>query len=455
MENKDPSFTKLDEPMNADSNKSAQFSHTLNPEDLISQTEAVLTPSLSNGSASKSDTLLAADNNTRSPLGKHSVRELNGKTDLDNRTVASKTREQCWTSSLAIVGCTYFLIMASGLSPYIIGLRLSALSTIANVLPPVNYVEAKIDYADYLQSKKQYKQAAAIYSSIIQKIKTTNMDKQLLSLVNLDLAQAIIENRSNTNNEAETEKARRLVKEALNNIGEPTPNTPRQLLYTLVDVGEDFIDRDDPNTASPLIWTASRFWKTGPIEVSEGNTFADLGCSLRKKHQWASAYKAFEHAFSITKSWGDGNYNVYRLCQMGFAKAKMNGSQEAVDLFSRAIAMDQRLHKGGLDWGLGYLTTYLDSLIKLKRLDEANDILTKFSVLMNVPNYYDYSKRLAEAYARNNQLGKTRAVFSNMLKDDRLNTPANVAAVKTILANLENNKNGTAKILSRNSKIGE
>ena len=326
---------------------------------------------------------------------------------------------------------TIVLIMClsiATISPAIIGMRLSALYGLSNALPAAQSIQIILAYADNLTSTKHYDQAISIYKIAREKIKQLNLDKQLLSLADFKLAQVSSDTGSSKNKEMDE-----ILDEGLTNLGEPKDSTPTNLVETIRRLGVYYIDKGDPYRAYPLVQAASRFWHTGITRNSEGNTYADLGEAFRNKQAWALAYICYEHAFSQTKSWGDADYNAYRLSQMGLAKAHLNKTKEALALLSQAMEMDKRVHKGGLSYSAPQLPVYVDTLIRSNEIYEAKKVLKNFYSYFDAKDYYDCQKKLALAYQKNKNNDKAIDILKDMLNDEIAGKDVpNVPAIKKL-----------------------
>ncbi len=321
----------------------------------------------------------------------------------------------------------------AAMSPAIIGTRLSALYAVRNALPAAQSIQIILAYADNLASTKHYDQAINIYKIAATKIQQLNLDKQLLSLADFKLAQVLSEVKSSKDKAMDD-----LINEALTNLGDPNDHTPTNLVETIRKLGVYYIDKDDPYRAYPLVQAASRFWQTGITRNSEGNTYADLGEKFEARQAWALAYICYEHAFSQTKSWGDADYNTYRLSHMGLAKARLNKTKEAVELLSQAMEMDKRVHRGGLSYSAPQLPVYVDSLIKLNEIFQAKKILKDYYSYFDAKDYYDCQKKLALSYQKNKNSGEAIDILKDMLKDDIAGKDVpDVPAIKKTLSQLE------------------
>ncbi len=274
------------------------------------------------------------------------------------------------------------------------GIKLSIYSAMSNLLSPGNYVETQADYADYFGSIGQYDKSASIYLAVIERIKSTRMNSQLLSLTELKLANSLL----NSGDLSKSKQASQLVEIALSHIGNPDQDTPKGLVETLRSLGEKYTNKNEPYIAYPLVEAASRFWKTGPTTQSEGNTYADLGECFENKGDWQLVYQCYAHAYSITKSWGDADYNVYRLGKMGLAKNNLGQIEEATQLFKQAIKMDERIHKNNLDWSEIYASTYISNLVQMQKTAEAE------AFVKNHPHY----KNTLQAYQKSKQQLSTK-----------------------------------------------
>ena len=210
---------------------------------------------------------------------------------------------------LAYIVCLFFLLPIDGL-------KLSLYSAMSGFLSPTNYVETQLEYADYLRSTNQYTLARSLYSTVIEKLKSTNGNNQLLALAELKLAIA----KSILTRGASKSEQVAIVDQALTGLGDPNPDTPKTLVETLRSLSEEYRNNNQPYRAYALLQAASRFWKTGPTSQSEGNTYSDLGETFEAKGDWQYVYKCYAHAYSVTKSCGDHDFNVYRLGKMALAK---------------------------------------------------------------------------------------------------------------------------------------
>ena len=292
--------------------------------------------------------------------------------------------------------------------------KLSFHSTLADVLyaePNVQYLDAKLEYADnFLNSgdTRQYEKARPIYLALVEKLKSIHSTPpQLLAVAKLKLA--LLDLLTYQQKEAAS-----LAKEVMDNLGEPNKKTPPALVDALRALGQVYVDRDDPYSAWPLISAAGRFWQTGLTKQTEGNTFADLGHLFRQQQDWPLAFKCFEQAYAASSGAGDADFNVYRLGEMASAHAYMGQYKEAIPIFAKAIAMDENVHHGDLYYGANYLSTYVWSLCQLNQLDEANKVMDRYSQLLA-----KYKKLYSDSYYKDwlqsyeNRYRETKQILSD------------------------------------------
>ena len=433
MENKEPLLNKTDNAASKPGNSS--LSDSIQTE--IKESNGVFTVATTNTDKSAIQNLSTESNKSTSSIDDKTSSPdqiSQNKTEPTKNTINTSGKQQKYNWLIvAIIVIASYVLLANLLSP-MVGLRLAILSNMANNMSVPQYVALKTDYADYLCSVKQYNQAVTIYTNVINQLKATNADKQLLGFVDLRLAQLLIQR--NQSNEME-----KLIKEALPYLGKPNAGTPAGLVETLRSLGMHYVNSDDPHTGGPLIWTAARFWKTGPTTQSEGNTFADLGYALGEQSDWAASYKAYEHAYSITESWGNANYNVYRLGGMGLAKANMEQPQEAAGLLQRAIEMDEKIDKDQLYYGRRYVEPYAGTLIESNQLDKVEDVIAKYNLWFSPEAYYKTFQQLANAYVKDKQPQKAIRILGNIVIDYNIGKDVpNIRQVKRALFQLTHNK---------------
>ncbi len=335
---------------------------------------------------------------------------------------------------IAIVGIILVICLSIALySPNILGMRLNALYAISNALPPSQSVQIVLAYADALTATKHYEQAISIYKTAAKQIKASNLNKQLLSLVDFKLAQILLETEP-----VKTEEINDFIKEAMANLGDPNRSTPTNLVETIRGLAVYYTDKDDPYAAYPLAKTASRFWQTGATRNSEGNTYQDIGEKFKDKQAWGLAYICYERAFSISKDWGNTNFNAYRLGEMGLAKAKLEQTKEVADLLKRAMDIDQKVHNGSLYNTADCLPAYVNCLINLSEIYEAKKVIRQFYTYFDAKDYYDCQKKLALAYQKNKNNDQAIDILKDMLQDEAAGKDVpNVPTIRKTLSALE------------------
>jgi tetratricopeptide (TPR) repeat protein len=368
-------------------------------------------------------------------LDKNNIEKL--KTSKKSPFGESAVQNHGFIVAIVLIMC----LSIAAMSPAIIGMRLSALYGVSNALPAAQSIQIILAYADNLASTKHYDQAISIYKIATKKIKQLNLDKQLLGLADFKLAQVLLESTPEKSKEIDE-----VINEGLTSLGNPQESTPTNLVETIRRLGVYYTDKGDPYRAYPLVEAASRFWRTGITRNSEGNTYADLGEKFKDKQAWALAYICYEHAFSQTKSWGDADYNAYRLSQMGLAKAHLNKTEEAVALLSQAMEMDKRVHRGGLSYSAPQLPVYVDSLIKLNEIFQAKKVLKDYYSYFDTKDYYDCQKKIALSYQKNKNSDEAIDILKGMLKDDIAGRDVpDVPTIKKTLSQLEATKFNRAK----------
>jgi tetratricopeptide (TPR) repeat protein len=324
--------------------------------------------------------------------------------------------------NLALVGLMLCVVCFKPIA----GFRLAAHASMAPILTKGQSIQARLAYADFLESAGKASEAIVLYKALKAQLSLKKNNPQLVALVNLKLAQLLLS--------SDPASAKNLVDESLGKLGDPNEATPETLVETLRHLAMSYIDRSEALAAYPIAMAASEFWGSGHTMGSGGNLFADLADLLSEQGNWQLAFDCYKEAFSFSEDWGDADFNIYRLNQMAISKVHLNEPQEALELFERATTMDRKVYRGKLYYTLESMPKMGWCLVKLDRPAEAVSVLNAAMPLSgDVRN--EALEQLAYAYQLQSKNDEVIRVLNELQKDGA--TTSSLMDIKKNLAKIK------------------
>lgn len=139
------------------------------------------------------------------------------------------------------------------------------------------------------------------------------------------------------------------IEKALPSFRNYSVNVPAKATDALQNMARVYQYNHEYKNSIPLFEAAIRLWPHLPGSGTLTNACADLADSFENLNDYANAYKYMKMALDGTLSWGNTDYNVYRMYKLAFYSRMLKDYDLAVKYANDAIAMANRFDANN-DW---------------------------------------------------------------------------------------------------------
>jgi len=312
----------------------------------------------------------------------------------------------------------FALLLLCGAGGFIQILRASSLAALTEHFssgpPSAVYILAQKDLAVSLAKNGHYAEACKQYEHLIGKLTTAyGARDQRTIFAELSLASLNLEKGDETS-------AHNIWQNKLIMLAKPQSTAPRELTQLLLDLARQY-EAYDYDVARRFYLLALNFWTHAPARDSISNAKSDLASVYWHLDNMVEANKYFLEAYSVTKGWGNTNYNVYRLSYIASSFNELGNFKEAEKYADLLLQMGEKVYPG--DSYNGYALLMLGrAKCGLGKYAEAVPALERGLAMVSNrdPKYYYLSwgkYLLAQAYEQTRQFYKASTLYQNLLTE--------------------------------------